>query len=229
MHTWSKSDMLGLAHWGRATHICVNKLTIIGSDNGLSPERRQAIIWTNGGILLIGPLGTTFGEILIEIQTFSLKIIRLKMSSAKFRQFCLGLNVLMPKITKFHITQTFVSYIFICCVCAWYHQRLIDITISNRDWNHSPPLLFWRYIAKKIHIVKLYLPVFDMRTLRLSEDLSYQTVYVILKLWLSTKLLVDYLKDHSHASRFRWLSNSRYFPYPPRLYQCHCRNSNIAK
>ena len=47
-------------HWGRVTHICVGKLTIKGSDNGLSPERRQAIIWTNTGILLIGPLGTTF-------------------------------------------------------------------------------------------------------------------------------------------------------------------------
>ena len=57
----------GLTHWGRMTHIWVNKLTIIGSDNGLSPERRQAIIWTNAGILLIGPLGTNFGEILIEI------------------------------------------------------------------------------------------------------------------------------------------------------------------
>ena len=33
-------------HWGRVMHICVGKLTIIGSDNGLSPERRQAIIWT---------------------------------------------------------------------------------------------------------------------------------------------------------------------------------------
>ena len=42
-------------HWGRVTHICINKLTIVGSDNGLSPGRRQAIIWTNAGILLIGP------------------------------------------------------------------------------------------------------------------------------------------------------------------------------
>ena len=47
-------------------------LTIIGSDNGLSPGRRQAIIWTNDGILLIGPLGTNFNEIVIGIQTFSL-------------------------------------------------------------------------------------------------------------------------------------------------------------
>ena len=51
-----------LTHWGRVTYICVSKLTIIGSDNGLSPGRRQAIIWTNAGILLIRPLGTNFNE-----------------------------------------------------------------------------------------------------------------------------------------------------------------------
>ena len=38
-----------LTYWGRVTHICVNKLIIIGSDNGLSPGRHQAIIWTNAG------------------------------------------------------------------------------------------------------------------------------------------------------------------------------------
>ena len=75
-------------------HIWVGKPTIIGSDNGLSPDRRQAIIWTNAGILLIGPLGTNFNEILIEIHTFSLKKMHLKMSSGKWRPFCLSLNVL---------------------------------------------------------------------------------------------------------------------------------------
>ena len=76
------------------THICVSKLSIIGSDNGLSPDRRQATIWTNAGILVIGTLGTNFNEILIKIQTFSFKNINLKMSSGKWRPFCLGLNVL---------------------------------------------------------------------------------------------------------------------------------------
>ena len=47
-----------LTHWGRVTYTCVSKLTNIGSDNGLSPGQRQAIIWTNVGILLIGTLGT---------------------------------------------------------------------------------------------------------------------------------------------------------------------------
>ena len=42
---------------------------------------RQAIIWTNAGILLIGPLGTKFSGTLIGIQTFSLNKRHLKMSA----------------------------------------------------------------------------------------------------------------------------------------------------
>ena len=86
--------MVALSHWGRVTHICVSMLIIIGSDNGLSPGRRQAIIWTNAGILLIEHIRTNFSEISIEIETFSFKKMHLKMSSAKLRPFCLGLNVL---------------------------------------------------------------------------------------------------------------------------------------
>ena len=82
-----------LTHWGRVRHICVSKLTIIGSDNGLSPGRGQAIIWTNAGILLIRPLETNFSEILIEFLTFSFKKMCLKVLSAKRWPFCLSLNV----------------------------------------------------------------------------------------------------------------------------------------
>ena len=69
--------MTFLTHGGRVKHICVGNLTIIGSDNGLLPGRRQAIIWTNAGMLLIGLLGTNSSQILIEIRTFSLKKMRL--------------------------------------------------------------------------------------------------------------------------------------------------------
>ena len=86
--------ILTITHKGRVTHICFSKLIIIGSDNDLSAGRRQAIIWTNAGMLLIGPLGTNFNEILINIYIFSLKKMHLKMSSAKWRPCCLGLNVL---------------------------------------------------------------------------------------------------------------------------------------
>ena len=53
----------------------------IGSDNGLSPIRRQAIAWTNAGLLSIRLLGTNISEILIGI--LSLKKMHLKWSSAK--------------------------------------------------------------------------------------------------------------------------------------------------
>ena len=58
-----------LTQWGRVTHICVSKLTIIGLDDGSSPVRRQTIIWTNAGILLIWTLRTNFSELLFEIIT----------------------------------------------------------------------------------------------------------------------------------------------------------------
>ena len=74
-----------LTHWGRVTHTC------IGSDNDLSPRRRQAIIWTNAEILFTGPFGTNFSEIWIEILIFSSKNA-LKMSY-KWRIFWHGLNV----------------------------------------------------------------------------------------------------------------------------------------
>ena len=83
-----------LTRWGRVTHKCISKLTIIGSNNDLSPSRRQAIIWPNAGILLIGPSETKFSEILIEIDTFWFRKMHLKISSETWRPFCLGLNVL---------------------------------------------------------------------------------------------------------------------------------------
>ena len=99
---------LDLTHWGRVTHICVGNLTIIVSDNGLSPGRRQAIICTNAGILLIGPLGTNFSEIQIGIQAFSYKKMHLKMSSVKWRPFWLGLNVLRWTISIKYHTEAFL-------------------------------------------------------------------------------------------------------------------------
>ena len=70
-------------HWGQVTHISVSKLTIIGSDNGLSAGRRQANIWTNDGLLPTGALGTYFSEILIKIQIFWLKKTHLNICCLK--------------------------------------------------------------------------------------------------------------------------------------------------
>ena len=111
-----------LTHWGRVTHICVSKTTIIGSDNGLSPGRRQAIIWTNAGILLIGTLGANFSEILIECHSFSFKKMHMKMSSGKWRPSFLGLNVL----TNHYSVSAFYSYL-----AQKYMMIFHDIEISK--------------------------------------------------------------------------------------------------
>ena len=117
----------GLTHWGRVMHICVGKLTIIGSNNGLSPGRRQAIIWTNAGKLLIRPLGTNCSEILIGIKTFSFKKMYLQMSSAKWRPFYLSLNVLMDHVNILatdNISQQIMAQHTMCifdgiyCMCS---------------------------------------------------------------------------------------------------------------
>ena len=82
------------SHWGRVTHICVNKLTIIGLNNGLSPGRHQAIIWTNAGALLIGPIGTDYNENFINsnfIHFHSRNSILVCLTNGV--HFFLGLNV----------------------------------------------------------------------------------------------------------------------------------------
>ena len=109
----------GLTHWGRVMHKCVGTLTIIGWDNGLSPNRRQAIISTNDGLLLIGPLGTNFNEMLIKILTFSFKKMRLKVSSVKWRPFYLGLNVL--------------NDVNMSPVCATSHWRHFCFSVSGNS------------------------------------------------------------------------------------------------
>ena len=119
---------VNLTHWGRVTHICVSKLTIIGSDHGLSPVRRQAIIWIYAAILLIGHLGTNFSEFLIGIQTFSFQKMHLKMSSAKWRPFCLGLNVLRA-IHASHLVYCMGGTI--SCQVRSSHLNIISQQISS--------------------------------------------------------------------------------------------------
>ena len=143
------------------THICVSKLTIIGSDNGLSPGRRQAITWTNVGILLIGPLGTNFSEMLIEIHTFSFKKIHLKMSSAKWRPFCLDLNVLSspPIPLPGSRTNKFLEDTGILVFLTQAGHRIKDESTKAYRWVcHQAPALIKKkriFRGKGIPIMKI--------------------------------------------------------------------------
>ena len=83
-------------------NICISRLTTIGLDNGLSPGRRQSIIWTNAGILLIRPLGTNFGEFFIQnynifIHENTFEIVVCEMAAILSR---LSLNVLNTNAEK---------------------------------------------------------------------------------------------------------------------------------
>ena len=117
----------------RVTHKCVSKLTTIGSDKGLSPGRRQAIIWTNAGILLIGPLGINVSESLIEINTVSFNKMHLKMSSAKWRLFRPGLNEL-----NHHLASTL--FFKRCTQCVTFFTLHIHTIRSSVFF---PNILFW--------------------------------------------------------------------------------------
>ena len=89
--------------------------TIIDWDNGLAPGR---LIWTNAEILLIRTLGMNLSETLRETPTFWFKKMHLKMSSAKWRQFCLSLNVLIRPhwiySGKYHEIHVFIQLLWSC-------------------------------------------------------------------------------------------------------------------
>ena len=114
---------LTLNCYGKVVHIWFSNLTITGSDNGLSPGRRHAIIWTNDVMMLIEPLGTNFNGILIEIRTFSFKKMPLKMAT-----FYLGPIVLflawIRKYKKYKVWDE-INYLFPNFNCA---------TVEGWEW-----------------------------------------------------------------------------------------------
>ena len=109
------------------THICVSKLTIVGSDNGLSPGRCQTTIRTNDGIILIRILGTNFSEILsIFIQENAFENVICEMASILSRPQCLNSSS-FPSLL---IVRTFV--------CLKYSLHFI--AINSALFNQMPCL-----------------------------------------------------------------------------------------
>ena len=122
LHFFGTLSLHLLTHWGWVTHICIAYLTIIASDNGLSPSRCQAIIWTNAGILLFRPLGTNFSEILIEIHTFSFKKMHIKISTCEkvpilFRPQCVKHA---SSIDAFKSSQKICLYNVVYPLIQWF-------------------------------------------------------------------------------------------------------------
>ena len=127
-----------LTHRGRMPHTCVSKPTIISSDNGLSPGRRQVTIWTNAGMLLVWNLGANFSEVLSEIHSFLFKKMQLKMSSAKWWQFCLGLNMLSGiRVWITHYVHDFL-----------WDPKLNGVSVRAHGW----VITFRNSVRMKLHI-----------------------------------------------------------------------------
>ena len=145
------------------THICVGKLSILASDNGLSPGRRQAIIWTNAGILLIGPLGTNFSEILIEINYIFIQENAFENVVWKMAAICLGLNVLTHSGLVLPYGSTDVGQHWLSWwLTAWPSHYWNQCWLIVRDvlW-HSPENKFtWTgysiICVRKLHVWNYY-------------------------------------------------------------------------
>ena len=116
----------------------------------------KAIFWTNAGILLVGPLETNFSEILVGIQAFSLKKMHLKMSSAEWHPFCLGLNVLMmgfvcAKSYNIHNLRQGLKLLprdANCYFLRWFGtNHALCLTLFKDLSTRSRHLMHWKVIA----------------------------------------------------------------------------------
>ena len=160
-------------HWGQVMHIGVCKVAIIGSDNGLSPGWRQAIIWVNGGLLLIGPLGTIFSEILIKIYKFSFKKMHLKMSG-KRRPFWLSHSVF--KLLS-HLPGTNESTLFLWMLIMMTLHPPPTIKWAGQSWTH----FWWKFDTTSNTCVCFLFTLSGPRADHISNHISYPHILSSLK------------------------------------------------
>ena len=116
----------------------------IGSDNGLVPNRRQAIILTNAdrihwriyAALRVFEINNKVFD--YAKQLFSFKDMHFKMSSAKWRSFCLGLNV-STKVSGYRNHQAVIDFSYWSVdLYAWCRKCFLNHGISRN--RHSSPL-----------------------------------------------------------------------------------------
>ena len=150
-------DYTSLTHWGRVTHRCISKLNTIDSDNGLSPGRRQAIIWTNAGTLLIGPLGKNpLENVVVKLTAILSRPQCVKSASHKYHTtnyislvdwgngWCL---VVCPFRTRVVLYRTFGRD-----YCVWTWQFIIKL--KRTESTEFAAYFRWRYIICSAKFVK---------------------------------------------------------------------------
>ena len=157
---------INLTHWGRVTHICVSKLTIIGSDSGLSTARRQNVIWAGSGILSMGPVAKNFSEILIEIYIFLLRKMPFKMSSAKWLPCWIGFNVSSVETTV--ITRALnLDYLLQEIIISPLFDTKIPISKMYTEKKSQTHIISYRvYACIHVHIFNLCLYIHTRKSLK---------------------------------------------------------------
>ena len=194
-----------LTHWGRVTHICGSKLTIIGSDNGLSPGWHQAIIWTSAGILLIRTPGTNFSEILSESYTFSLKKMHFKMAAILSRPQCVNW---FNALTRFTLGIPILM-----------KYKLFILEIRRRSLDH--PWSVWKVYIYEICIEFVYIRgYFSIRLHVILIFVSYVYIYFI-------GVNVSSNKSHVNKSAFGNFLSMKYFSFISRVIVITCVSSSF--
>ena len=190
-----------LSHWGLVRHICICKLAIIGSDNGLSIYRRQAITGTNAEVLAIRLWVIPFSEISSQICIFSFEKIYLKMSSGKWWPLCLGLNVLTVYPKKYAHGFCFAV---LCC-----GYTLTDFPISIR----LTSLALWQSndcpSASKATLMNMdeyFMWIHYERLYNHNKTKHNKTVCIFLGIYCkcSTNTLILFLTSQGHRQQQYW-------------------------
>ena len=94
--TFHKTHSLAEAGW--SVYVTVI-LATFGLDHGFAPDRAHAVVRSNAGLLLIGPLEINSGEIIIKIRQFHTSNV-IEKASVKWQSFYLGLRVLNGVTSK---------------------------------------------------------------------------------------------------------------------------------
>ena len=126
----------------------------IGSGNGLSPFRRQAITWTNADMLSVGSLGTNFNEIQIKKQNFSFMKIHSKLLSAKWQLFRPGGDELQnwEQLTCWNMHNNWLADRCWLMRVHWIENWLCDL-------HHWIKIVIIVAIIQSKSLLLIYLPV----------------------------------------------------------------------
>ena len=133
--------------WGRAVSVVSIRL-----ENGLSPDRRQAISQTIADLFRVEPPGTFFIEIIINQLTFLLKVMRWKClwrvaflsrhQYSKYICICMRVYVYCPNL---------MMYVY--CYLIYFATFELYLFLIKRIWTQPYTMgtnLRWRRVQQKI-------------------------------------------------------------------------------